>query len=100
VYTDLTFFFHLSFLFFVVLFIGIKSKNPSTVTSPPALGSEQNPWGCLRSGSVALPVVLPTVHHRQEPLDVPTKVNTLQVDGLARIPGLTQAPYRRILSHQ
>jgi len=29
-----------------------------------------------------------------------SEVNTPQVDGLARIPGLTQAPHMRILSHR
>ena len=39
----------------------------------------------------ALPAVLPNAHHRPESLYVPTEVNTLRVDGLARISGLTQA---------
>jgi len=49
---------------------------------------------------IHLPAVLPKVHHRPEPLYVPSKVNTLQVDRLARIPGLVQASYRRILSNR
>jgi len=45
-------------------------------------------------GRVALPAVLAKVHHSPEPLYVPTEVNTLQADGLFRIPVLTQALYR------
>ena len=48
----------------------------------------------IHSGHVALPAVLPKVHHRPEPLYGPSVVNTRQVDGLARISGLTQAPYK------
>jgi len=48
---------------------------------------------------VALPAVLPKVHHRPEPLYVPSEVNTRQVDGLVRIPELMQVLYRRIPSH-
>ena len=54
----------------------------------------KSPWEHIPSGSVALSTVLPKVHHRLEPLYVPSEVNTLQVDGLARIPGLTQALYK------
>jgi len=57
-------------------------------------GLKVNPWEYIHSGPVALPAVLPKVHHRPETLYVPTEVNTLQVDGLARIPGLTQALYK------
>ena len=39
-------------------------------------------------------MVLPKVQHRPETLYVPTEVNTLQVDGLARISGLTQALHK------
>jgi len=63
------------------------------------VGSKWNPWEYIHSGNVALPAVLPKVHLHPESLYVPTEVKTLQVDGLALIPGLTQAPYRRILSH-
>ena len=38
--------------------------------------------------------VLPKVEHGLETLDVPTEVNTLHLDGLARISGLLQAPYK------
>ena len=62
--------------------------------SPPALGSKQNLWEYIHSGRLALPAVLPKVHHHPEVLYVPTEVNTRQVDGLARIPGLTEAPYK------
>jgi len=50
------------------------------------LGLEINPWEYIHSGSVALPAVLPKIHHRQETLYVPSEVNTRQVDGLTRIP--------------
>ena len=46
---------------------------------------------------MALFTVLPKVHHRPQSLYAPSEVNTLQVDGLARISGLAQALYRRIL---
>ena len=59
-----------------------------------------NPWEYIHSGRVTLPAVLPKVHHRPEPLYVPTEVYTLQVDRLDRLPGFTQAPYRRILHHR
>jgi len=48
----------------------------------------------MHSDRVALPPVLPKVQHRPETLNVPTEVNTLQVDGLARMPGLMQALYK------
>jgi len=48
----------------------------------------------MHSGCVSLPAVLPTVDHRPETLYVTTEVNTLHVDGLACIPGLTQALYK------
>ena len=67
---------------------------------PSLLGVKKKPWECIHSGRVALPVVLPKVHHCPEPLYVPTEVNTLQLDGLARIPVLTQALHIRILSHR
>ena len=75
----------------------IKSENPCFASRS---GLEVKPLEVfpLRDSSrVALPAVLPKVHHRPEPLYVATEVNTRQVDGLARIPGLTQAPYRHIL---
>jgi len=56
-------------------------------------GIEVNPLR-IHSGRVALPAVLPKVHHRPETLYVPKEVNTPQVDGLARFFGLTQAPYK------
>jgi len=67
----------------------IKPENPyvASVLSPN-LGSKFNPWEYIHSGRVVLPAVLPKVHHQPDPLYVPTEVNTLQVDGLARIPGL------------
>ena len=68
--------------------------NPKPLTSPPAVGSKETPWEYIPSGSVALPAVLPKVHHRLEPLYVSSEVNTLQVDGLACIPGLTQALFK------
>ena len=43
----------------------------------------------MHSGSVTVPTVLTKVTHRPETLYVPSEVNTLHVDGLARIPGLT-----------
>ena len=78
-------------LFFFCLFVGIKPENPYFASCPGLK---------VHSGSVALPVFLPNVHHRPEPLYVPSEVNTRQVDGLVRIPGPTQAPYRCILSNR
>ena len=54
----------------------------------------KTPWEYIHSGHVALPEVLPKVHRHPEQLYEPSEVNTRQVDGLARIPGLTQAPYK------
>ena len=72
---------------FVCLFVGIKPENPYFASQRGL----ENLWEYIQSGRVALPAVLPKVHHRPEPLYVPIEVNTLQVDGLARISGLTQA---------
>jgi len=70
------------------MFISIKPKNPYFASRR---GLEVKPLGVIHSDHVALPAVLPKVHHRPEPLYVPTEVHTLSVDGLARIPGLMQA---------
>ena len=64
------------------------------------MASNSNPSEYIHSDRVALSKVLSKVHPRPEPLYVPIEVNTRQVDGLARIPGPTQAPHRRILSHR
>jgi len=50
--------------------------------------------------SRAVPVVVPKVHYQPEPLYEPTEVNTPEVDGLARIPELTQTPHLRIFNHR
>jgi len=42
--------------------------NPKILTSPPALGSKWTLWKYIHSSIVALPAVLPKVHHRPEPL--------------------------------
>jgi len=73
------------FVFFLVLLL---VWNPKILTSPPTLRSKLNPWKYIHLSRVALPAVLPKVHHRPETLYVLNKVNTLQVAGLARISGL------------
>jgi len=56
---------------------------------PPWEGSKTR-----RSISTQVVLVLSQVHHRPETLYMPTQVNTLQVDVLARISRLTQALYK------
>jgi len=69
---------------FVCLFVIINPENLyRDFASRPGL--EGKPWEYIHSGRVALPAVLPKVHHRPEPLYVPTDVNTLQVDGFASL---------------
>jgi len=74
------------------LFVCLLLYDPKITTSPPALGS--NPWEYIHLGRVAVPAVLPKVHHGLETLYVSTEVHTPHVDGLVRISGLTQAPVR------
>ena len=70
--------------FYFCLFVVIKPENQ---TSPrPGL---VKPLGVYPLGRVTHPAVQPKVYHCLETLYIPTEVNTLQVDGLARIPGLT-----------
>jgi len=69
-------------------------KPPRTLTSLPALVEKLNPLEYIHRDRVATPAVLPKVQHSPETLCVPTEVNTLRVDGLAHIPGLTQALYK------
>jgi len=78
---------------FVCWFCCYKTRK-SLLRLPLGLGV--SPLEYIHSDRVALPqaAVLLKVHHRPETLYVPTEVNTLQVDGLARIPGLTQALYK------
>ena len=71
------------------LFVVTKLENPYIASR---LGLEVNPLGVYPLGPRSLPAVLLMVHHRPESLYLPTKVNTLQVDGLGRIPGLRK-PY-------
>ena len=57
---------------------------------PPWEGSK--PPGIISSQTAQLPLtVLPKVQHRPETLYVPTELDALQVEGLARTCGLTQA---------
>jgi len=79
---------------FVCLFVCWNKPRKSLLRLPPWARSKTPDWEYIHSGRVALPAVLPKVHRRPETLYVPTLVNTLQVDGLARIPGLTQALYK------
>ena len=65
-------------LFFCLLFVVIKPENPYFASHPRL---EVRSLG-VHSGRVALPAVLPKVHHHPETLYVPTEVNTLQVDGV------------------
>jgi len=75
-------------------------KTRKTLLRLPPLARSKTPGEYFHPGRVALPAVLPRVHHRPELLYVPTEVNTLHVDGLACNPGLTQPLYRRFLSHR
>jgi len=76
---------------FICWFVITKPKNPHFASRR---GLEVKPWECNHSDCVVLLAVLPKVHHRPEPLFPPTEVKTAHFDGLARIPGLTQAPYK------
>jgi len=74
---------------FVCLLVYCYKTRKSLLRLPPCA---QNPWEHIFSGHVALagPVVLLKVHHSPDTLCV----NTVQVDGLARIPRLIQALYK------
>jgi len=96
------------FCFLVGLFVGWFVCCYKTVTWKSLL--RLPPWARSKtpgsiswaghSGRVALPAVIPKVYHCPETLyGVPTEVNTLQVDGLARIPGWRTPCTSRILSH-
>ena len=80
--------------FFVCLLVGWNKPRKSLLRLPPWARSKIPDWEYIHSGRVALPAVLPKIHRRPEPLYVPTQVNTLKVDGLARIPELTRALYK------
>jgi len=85
------------FCFFVCFFCCYKTRKSLLRL---LLWARSKTLGSISTQAVALPVVLPKVHHRPEPLYVPTAVNTLQVDGLGRIFGLKKALHKCILSHQ
>jgi len=59
-------------LFFWLFVCCYKTRKPFL------LGWKWNPWEYIHSGCVSLSAVLPKVHHRPEPLYVPTEVNTPQ----------------------
>ena len=87
--------------FFCLFFCCYETRKP-LLRLPP--WDRSKPPGSI---SIGLPSVLPissgytTVqNHCSEPVHVPSEVNTLLIDGWARIPGLTQAPHRGILSHR
>jgi len=74
---------------FVCLFIGIK---PGKLYSASCVGKEVNPLGVITHGQKHTP----RAYQRQQyiPRTCQSMVNTLQVDGLARISGLTPALYK------
>ena len=76
--------------FFFRLLVVIKPENPYFASRP---GREVKPLGVYPFGPHSSSCGPTKVHHRPETLYVPTEVNPLQVDGLARIPGLLQALY-------
>jgi len=71
--------------FFLCLLVGI---NPKKLYSASCVGKEVNPMGVITHGQRA--------YQRQQyiPCTCQSMVNTLQVDGLARISGLTTALYK------
>jgi len=83
-----------SFFFFLLFVCSYKTQKSLPWLRLPSWARNQTTWEYIHSGRIILPAVLPKVHHRPEPLYVPTEVNARQVDGLARIPGLTQALYK------
>jgi len=92
---------------FVCLFVCLYKTRKSILRSLCFEGSN-NPWEWLHteSGAVAQKLIRhgPRAWHwrqRHKPRTCQSMANTLQVDGLARITGLTPAPIqRRILNHR
>jgi len=92
---------------FVCLFVCLYKTRKSILRSLCFEGSN-NPWEWLHteSGAVAQKLIRhgPRAWHwrqRHKPRTCQSVANTLQVDGLARITGLTPAPIqRRILNHR
>ena len=80
------------------LFVVIKPENPYFASH---LGLEVKPLGVYPLGQRISSCRPTKLHLHPETLYLPTEVDTLQVDGLARIrvPGLTQALYMRIFNH-
>ena len=74
---------------FVCLFVGIK---PQKLYSASCVGREVNPLGVVTHGQRHKPRAYQRQRHI--PRTCQSMLNTLQVDGLARIPGLTLDPYK------
>ena len=73
----------------VCLFVGIK---PEKLYSASCVGREVNPLGVVTHGQRHKPRAYQRQRHKSRTCK--SMVNTLQVDRLARIPGLTPAPYK------
>ena len=78
----------LVFLLFC-LFVGIK---PEKSYSTSCAGREVNPLEAITHGQRHKPRAFQRQRHK--PRTCQSMINTLQVDGLACIPGLTPAPYK------
>ena len=74
---------------FVCLFVGIQ---PEKIYSASCVGREVNPLGVITHGQRHKPRAYQ--RHWYRPRTCQSMVDTLQVDGLARISGLTPALYR------
>ena len=80
---------------FVCLFVGIK---PEKVYSASCVGREVNPLGVITHGQRHKPRAYQ--RQRYKPRTCQSMVNTLQVDGLACIPGYDKDHICRILNHR